>query len=188
MTKRISLVEKAHDVIRAHLQEGDAAIDATLGNGYDTLFLARCVGKSGHVYGFDIQVEALQATRARLLEHGMLHRATLFLASHAQMTKHVSQQVQAIMFNLGYLPGADKSIITRSDTTLSALALACQLLAAQGVMTVTAYPGHVGGDEEASRIQQWLQQLNPGQFESQLVFSQHNHVSAPRLFVIRKRV
>ena len=186
MTKRISLSETAQVIVRAHLKDGDVAVDATLGNGYDTVFLTQCVGETGHVYGFDIQVQALESTRLRLLEREMVNRATFFQASHVEMTSYVPCRVRAIMFNLGYLPGSDKNIITQADSTLLALDQACRLLLEQGVMTVMAYPGHAGGEEEAVRVEQWLQQLKPLQYSSQIIFSQHHKVNAPRLFVIRK--
>lgn len=188
MPKRISLSETAHEMVGAQLCTGDVAIDATLGNGHDTLYLARCVGTTGRVYGFDIQEQALQTTRERLRAHGVLERAILCHASHADMTNYVKHPVQAVMFNLGYLPGADKRIITQTESTLAALASACGLLANQGVMTVMVYPGHVGGAEEANSVEQWLQQLHPKQYRTQLLFSQYHKPSAPRLFVIRKLV
>lgn len=190
--KHISLSETAHDIIRQHLHAGDLAIDATLGNGHDSLFLAQCVGESGHVYGFDVQLKALQASRQRLMQQGLLAGVTLFHASHAQMIDLIPPQLQgqikAIMFNLGYLPGADKSIITQTHTTLLAMDAACRLLSEQGVLTVLAYPGHVGGDEETRCLEQWLQRLNADCYQSHIIYSQQHKPTAPRLFVIRKPV
>jgi hypothetical protein len=188
--KRISLSEIAHGIIRESIQAGDVAIDATLGNGHDTLFLAQCVGESGHVYGFDVQHQALQASQQRLMQHDLLARATLIHACHAQMIQHTPAklhgQIKAIMFNLGYLPGADKHIITKTSSTLLAMNAACLLLAEQGVLTVMAYPGHVGGDEETLSLEQWLQQLDADCFQTQIIFSHHHQTTAPKLFVIRK--
>lgn len=190
MTKRISLAEIAHDNVREHLRVGDTAIDATVGNGHDTMFLAQCVGESGHVHGFDIQAQALQKTRQSLQAEGLQDRVSLHLASHAEMALRVSQacrgRIQAIMFNLGYLPGADKSLITQPDSTLPALQAACGLLAPQGIITVMAYPGHAGGDEETMLVEQWLGQLESERYQVGTIFSAHHQASAPRLFVIRK--
>jgi len=186
MMKRISLSETAHDIVRSHLNKGDMAIDATLGNGHDTVFLAQCVGETGRVYGFDIQAKALESTRLRLLERGLLDRVTLFHTSHADLSNYVSARVGAIMFNLGYLPGADKNIMTQAGSTLLALNQACRLLRERGVMTVTAYPGHKGGDEETALVDGWMQQLDPKQFHGDIIFSQYHQLTAPRLFVIRK--
>lgn len=188
--KRISLSEIAHGIIRESLHSGDAAIDATLGNGHDALFLAHCVGEAGHVYGFDVQHQALQASRQRLSQHGLSARVSFIHASHAQMIQHVPLNLQgrikAIMFNLGYLPGSDKHVITQTGSTLPALDAACRLLTEQGVLTVMAYPGHAGGDEETLSLELWLQQLDAACFQTQIIFSHHHQVSAPRLFVIRK--
>ena len=188
--KHISLAETAHNIIRESLKAGDVAIDATLGNGHDTLFLAQCVGETGHVYGFDVQLQALQASRQRLIQHGLLSRVTLIHASHADMIQHtpliLHGQIKAIMFNLGYLPGTEKRIITQASSTLPAVETACRLMAGQGVLTVMAYPGHAGGDEETHCLELWLQQLDADNYESQTIYSHHHQATAPRLFVIRK--
>jgi len=190
MTKRISLTEVAQQVIKPLLSEGMTAIDATVGNGHDTLFLAQCVGRGGQVYGFDIQPKAIDETRRRLRAQGMHEVAVLNLASHAEMAKilpcTLHGVIQAIMFNLGYLPGAEKQIITHADSTLQALDAACLLLAEQAVMTVIAYPGHAGGDEETQRVERWFQQLDPHRYQFNTILSQQQKETAPKLFVLRK--
>lgn len=190
MPKRISLSEIAHQHIQTMLADGMLAVDATLGNGHDCLFLAQCVGETGHVYGFDIQTQAILASRARLQQHDMPERATLFQADHANISRLIPENlhshITAIMFNLGYLPGADKTVITRSTSTLPALDAACGLLASQGIITVIAYPGHSGGDQETERVEQWLSRLDTRHFQQQTIYSQSEKSTAPRLFVIRK--
>lgn len=189
---RISLTEVAHNIVRGQLSSGQLAIDATLGNGNDCVFLAQCVGSTGHVYGFDVQQQAIYMSQQRLTEFGILAEVSLIHASHAHMVEHIpvklQGQIQAIMFNLGYLPGSDKTVITQSDSTLQAVNAACQLLAGQGVLTVTAYPGHAGGLEETRKLEQWFQQLDLACYQSEIIFSHHHQQSAPRLFVIRKLV
>lgn len=188
--KRISLPETAHGIIREYLQRGDTAIDATVGNGHDTVFLAETVGATGQVYGFDIQAQALQVTRQRLRQQGLDARATLFEVSHAAMVQYIPGQlhggIKAIMFNLGYLPGADKTLITQTQSTLQAIDAACQLLTIAGVITVLAYPGHAGGDAETRSLTVWLRQLDAGQFFVETLYSHHHQETAPRLFVIKK--
>lgn len=187
---RISLSETAHNRLRHHLATGDIALDATLGNGHDCLFLAGCVGQNGHVFGFDLQQQAVQNTVQRLQQHQVLERVTLFQASHADMAEHIPSnfhgQIQVIMFNLGYLPGADKSVITQSHSTLPAVTVGCELLAIDGVMTVMAYPGHAGGDDETRQLTAWCQGLDTRRFQTELIFSQQHQSTAPRLFLIRK--
>ena len=188
---RISLAETAHHLLSKQLKTGDAVIDATLGNGHDTLFLAQAIGSEGQLFGFDIQETALNNTRQRLQNQQIQTAVTLFQASHADMLEHIASQwhgqIQAVMFNLGYLPGADKTLITQATSTLKALDAACQLLAEQGILTVMAYPGHPGGDDDTQQLTAWCQQLNPQQFSQQIIFSHHDKPTAPRLFVIRKR-
>ncbi|MCQ8117452.1 tRNA (mnm(5)s(2)U34)-methyltransferase [Methylomonas rosea] len=191
MINRISLLETAHDIVSSYLEPEDIALDATLGNGHDTVFLARCLGIGGHVFGFDIQQQALINSFQRLLQHDLQRRVTLRLASHADMLSHIPAQwhgrVRAVMFNLGYLPGADKTVITQIDSTLAALDSACVLLAPCAVITVLAYPGHAGGDLETEQLAAWCRQLDGACFTSEVVLSSHDKPSAPRLFVIRKQ-
>lgn len=187
---RPNLLQTAHDLIRAHLQPGDDAIDATLGNGHDCLFLARLVGDNGHVYGFDIQADAITASRKRLASADINKQVTLFHCSHTQMRDVIPNdkhgKIKAILFNLGYLPGGDKSLITQTESTLAALNSAITLLAANGILTIMAYPGHSGGDSETLAVCHWCSQLQPGQFQIDHHNSAHHQTNSPQLFVIRK--
>jgi len=188
--KRISLVNAAHDLIRDILRPGDIAIDATVGNGHDTVFLAEQVGSAGHVYGFDIQQAAIDSTLEKFRQAHSSECLTLIHASHADMDEkiptHHHSKVRAIMFNLGYLPGGDKSVITLTDSTLTALTVAARILAFEGIITLLAYPGHQGGDLETDQVKNWCEQLDTQQFEVSTIYSTEHKDSAPRLFVIRK--
>jgi predicted methyltransferase len=186
----MSLLKLAHQHIQHTLRSGDVAIDATVGNGHDTLFLAEQISPTGRVYGFDIQQAAIIATTEKLQHARLLDYVTLIQTSHADMATHIpaNQQgkINACLFNLGYLPKGDKGIITQTSSTLLALTAACQLLVPQGIMTILAYPGHVGGDEETASVQQWSEQLDSKQFAVSFFFSAIPSASAPRLLVIRK--
>lgn len=154
-----SLIAKAHERIAGVVvcEAGDTVVDATLGNGHDTLFLAKAVGQRGKVIGFDIQEDALVATAQRLKSEGIGEdRYELHLKSHAEIARHVPVAVKAVMFNLGYLPGGDKAKITQMESTLIALSDAIDLLAPGGLMTVMCYPGHPGGDREAEAVRGFL--------------------------------
>lgn len=189
--QRISLLDTAHAIVREHLKPGGTAIDATMGNGHDTVFLAQCVGEQGRIFGFDIQFQALANTRQRLQLLGLENRAILFHASHAEMRQclpaNTAGLVQAIMFNLGYLPGTDKTIITQTQSTLAGLNAACCLLAEYGVITVLAYPGHPGGGHEMQGLADWSLQLNRRVFQFEIIQSKHHQDKAPQLFVLRKQ-
>ncbi|MDP2902528.1 MAG: class I SAM-dependent methyltransferase [Methylovulum sp.] len=185
--QRISLVKLAHELIGKVLGSGDIAIDATVGNGYDTAFLASQVSPSGRVYGFDTQQEAIAATAAKLGEQSCV---TLIHASHAKMLANIPVQlhgkIRACMFNLGYLPGGDKRMTTQTGSTLAALACASQILATGGVITVIAYPGHQGGYLETGQVKNWCGQLDATQHSLKTIHSDESNPAAPRLFVICK--
>ncbi len=154
------LTEKVHHILTNHLQEGNHAIDATAGNGYDTLFLAKQVGPSGKVIAIDIQDCAIQSTREKLDSAGLIDRVRLVTDDHATalgklMVDH-HEKLAAITFNLGYLPGSDKSIQTRAESTGEALATSIQLLSPGGYLCVTAYREHSGGSEEAETVEAFM--------------------------------
>ncbi len=150
----------AHDWVGKVVSEGDHVVDATAGNGHDSLFLAGFVGRAGQVDVFDIQQEALDSTRKRLESASCLHAGVRFhLMSHAAVGSVVQGPVKAVMFNLGYLPGGDKNIISQSGDTCRALGAATGLLAKGGILTVVCYPGHEGGGEEALAVERLLSSL-----------------------------
>ncbi|MGR9088865.1 MAG: class I SAM-dependent methyltransferase [Gammaproteobacteria bacterium] len=188
--KRISLLEAAHTVVRDRLRPGDIAIDATVGNGNDTLFLLRHVQPTGRVYGFDVQQSALDSALAKIREEPFSDCLTVFHAGHEEMSSLIPSRlrgrVSACMFNLGYLPGGDKSIVTVAESTLAALTAACELLAEAGVITLVAYSGHPGGERETECVQQGCAQLSAMDFETDMLYSDRRNDSAPRLFIIRK--
>ena len=144
-------------ILREVLREGDVAIDATAGNGHDTVFLAGRVGAGGRVLAFDVQAAALAAARARVAAAGLAERVEFFQQSHATMDAHAaSNSVAAVMFNLGYLPGQDHGVTTETAATLAGLTRAARLLKAGGLLAVVCYPGHPGGDVEAAAVQHWF--------------------------------
>ena len=158
------LTELVHQHLHGLLKPGDLAIDATVGNGHDTVFLAQRIGATGHVHGFDIQHDALLHARQHLDKEAPGANVELHLAGHETMDRHLpgamAASTAAIVFNLGYLPGADKSVTTRASTTLAALQLAWgTYLRPGGVLSVLCYPGHPGGQKEADAVEQWLADL-----------------------------
>jgi len=154
------LTEKVHHILTNHLKEGDRAIDSTAGNGYDTLFLAEQVGPSGKVIAIDIQDCAIRSTRERLESAGLIDRVRLVTEDHAVALRKLivdgHENVAAITFNLGYLPGSDKSIQTCAESTEEALVASIQLLTPDGYLCVTAYRGHSGGTSEAETVETFM--------------------------------
>ena len=154
----------ASDVLRRTLLPGDIAVDATMGNGKDTQFLCELVGETGHVYAFDVQKEAVARTRARLETAGLLSRATLLHAGHETMAEHVERAPRAVVFNLGWLPGAAHAVTTKVETTLSAVKQACEIIVPGGVVTVCIYPGHEEGTRELQALLDWARGLDVRRF------------------------
>lgn len=176
----------ARELARPCINEGDVVVDATAGNGHDTLFLARRVGDKGKVFSFDVQKEAIARTHQLLKAENMLHRVVLILDSHVHMCNYVDSPVAAIMFNLGYLPGGDHKVITRPETTAQALAAGLLMLRPKGIITLTIYTGHRGGAEENEAIITFCEKLNQRQF-TVLHYHIINQVNdPPSLIVIEK--
>ncbi len=148
-------VSKAKTLMSEALTPGDVCLDATCGNGHDTVFLARCVGEKGKVYAFDVQRQAIVKTRTRLIEEDLLERVRLVHAGHQDLLKFVTEGISGAMFNLGYLPGSNKKLITKPNTTVAALEAVTKILRPSGLITVVLYTGHAGGGEEAEQVLSW---------------------------------
>ena len=183
------LTEKVHIILTNHLKEGDQAIDATAGNGYDTLFLAERVGPSGKVIAIDIQDYAIRSTREKLDSAGLIDRVRLVTDDHATALRNLiasnAGKIAAITFNLGYLPGSDKRIQTTAESTEEALAASIQLLSPGGCLCVTAYRGHSGGTAEAETVEAFMRK---SQAEGHAVdcYIPESSNSPPILWVLRK--
>jgi hypothetical protein len=189
--KSLSLVHQAHAALAGIVHDGDCAIDATVGNGHDTLFLARCVGEGGKVFGFDIQEAALDEAYRRLSEEGLADRVSLYHAGHevmaAVLPESLQGRVKAVMFNLGYLPGGDKRRTTGISTTLAALEQSRTLLMPGGSISVLAYTGHPGGREEAEVVKAWARSLAPEQYDVSMVIPQAKSASPPEWLLLSRR-
>ena len=157
-----TLFEKAHVRWAQILQSGDLAINATIGNGHDTLFLAQTLAGSGKIIGYDIQEAALEKTGERLLNFS---NVTLKLQSHASIDE---ENARLIVYNLGYLPGSDKRVTTLLETTLESLESAQKALMPGGLLSITCYPGHHEGQRESQAVLEWAKQ-QPGKLE--IIFS-----------------
>ena len=156
----IDLLQLQKQFILTHLREGDTAVDFTMGNGHDTEFLSKTVGKDGHVYAFDVQKQAVDSTAANLKKAGCPENYTLILDSHHKVKEYVQGPIRAGMFNLGYLPGSDKSVTTMRVTTMPAIEAAIDLLDHGGVLLVAVYPSHAEGDAEGKMVLDYFATLD----------------------------
>lgn len=150
----------AWDLLRDRIRPGDCVIDATAGNGHDTVFLAECVGPEGHVIAFDVQAEAIRSTAEKVEAIGFTHRVSLHQVCHSRMQEFAAPgTASAVMFNLGYLPGQDHTLTTRAVETLQALEAATRILAPGGILSILCYPGHPEGAREAGQVETWITPL-----------------------------
>ena len=154
-TPDLTAVKLVQDFLAARLADPRLCIDATCGNGGDTAFLCRLVGKEGRVLGFDIQPEAIASTRQNLARKGFA--AELHCDSHANLLQYVQPgTVDAVMFNFGWLPGADHGVFSHAQSSIPALEAALEALRPGGVLSAILYSGKVIGFDEKTEILQWM--------------------------------
>ena len=152
----IDLLDLHKQFILTHIKEGDTVVDYTMGNGHDTEFLSKAVGVNGHVFAFDIQPAAIESTRRNLTAANCPQNYTLICDSHHNVKKYVQTPVKAGMFNLGWLPGGDKSITTVRETTMPAIISAIELMDRDAILNIAVYPGHPEGEAEGKMIEEYL--------------------------------
>jgi SAM-dependent methyltransferase len=181
----------AHHYWKSHLKPGDQVVDATCGNGHDTLFLSRLVleNDKGLVVGLDIQEQAIKSTELLLTEKlspELKKRVRIFQQSHEKYPPLVTERsVQLIVYNLGYLPGGNKSVTTQTFTTLESVKNYFNLLSPHGIMSITCYPGHLEGAKEEFSLLQWIAELPFRQWN----VCHHrwvNRINSPSLLIIKK--
>ncbi len=166
------------------LQEGDCAVDATAGNGHDTLKLSNAVGLDGKVYAFDIQQQAIDSAKGQPYEFDNVEFIT---DSHSRMDEYVSSPPKLVIFNLGYLPGGDHSLATRSDTTTEAIEKAKELICQGGVIILVIYSGGDTGFDEKESVRNFVKNINHKKFNT-LYFDYINRPNnPPSVCVIQKK-
>ena len=182
----VDLIELHKHFILQHLSAGEVAVDFTMGNGNDTLFLSKTVGEEGRVYAFDIQEEALTSTRAHLEANGAPDNYTLICASHHRVREFVKEPIKAGMFNLGYLPrSGKKGVTTMRETTMPAVEAAIDMLAPDGVLIIAIYPGHEEGELEGDMLREYFKttsrfKICPSEFHIL------NSPTSPYFFLVEK--
>lgn len=185
---KINLLHIAHERVEAILKPGGFAIDGTIGNGHDLLFLAEQVGSTGQVIGFDVQSQAIQACEKQLKEKGFTERVRLYHESHEKLKERAgNNRPQAVMFNLGYLPGSDKTIVTMPESTLVALRDAASLITENGLLSIMLYSGHPGGQNECEAVKTWCKSLDKNDFKSELIRPETKSPNPPELLLIYKK-
>lgn len=181
----VDLLTLEKSFIAAHIKEGGIAVDFTMGNGHDTLYLSKAVGDLGKVYAFDIQEQAVKNTAALLEENGCCN-CTLICDSHSNVKKYVKEEICAGVFNLGYLPGGDKKVTTLRPTTKEAVESAIELLAPDGIVLIAVYPGHAEGALEGEMLTEMFKKLDRREICCSK-FCIVNSPTSPFFFAIEKK-
>ena len=191
-------LEMAHWMLKDIIKTNDVVVDATMGNGYDTQFLAEL---GANVYAFDVQEEALNATEKRLDDAGIKNQifeknlsklltepsVNLVLSGHEKLSEYVKEPIKAAIFNLGYLPKTDKSVVTKADTTLTALDALTNQLVVGGRIAIMIYYGHEGGMEEKNAVIKWTSSLPQKDWEVTSYTPLNQIHTPPILVLIEKR-
>lgn len=179
----------SHEILKKSIVPGDYVIDATVGNGYDTVMLAQLVGQVGKVYGFDIQKEAIETTKEKLLLTGQLPQTELILDGHENIGNYLSEdeQISAATFNLGYLPKGDKSIVTKAETTISAIAQCLLRLRKGGLVSIMVYYGHEGSQGEKEQVDNFVVGLSQEDYQALEYKFPNQRNNPPYLYLVEKR-
>lgn len=179
----------SHELLQEVIESGDTVVDATMGNGNDTLFLAQLVGESGKVHAFDIQEQALHKTQQKIHEHGCENQTELHLLGHENLSTVIddSDVISAAIFNLGYLPKGDKTIVTKEDTTIKAIEELLLRLNRHGRIILVIYDGHEDGKIEKTNVLNFVSTLPQEQYNvlNYQFINQRN--SPPSLICIEKK-
>jgi ubiquinone/menaquinone biosynthesis C-methylase UbiE len=162
----VNTIKISRDIINKYVGEGQTVLDCTVGNGNDTVLLARLVGNTGKVYGFDIQKEALEITLESLSCENIDNRVKLIEDSNENIDLYIKESLDFIIYNLGYLPKGDKNIKTSKESTLKSLQKSIRLLKVNGIILVTCYVGHEGGLEEKNGVEEFLKNLDQKKFNA----------------------
>jgi predicted methyltransferase len=177
----------SHEIIKRVVKQGDTVVDATMGNGNDTLLLAGLVGEKGKVYSFDIQEAALKNTEKKLREAGVSGIVELICDGHQNIDNYVPNGIRAVMFNLGYLPKGDHSIATKACTTIEALKKSMELLMDGGVITIVIYYGGDSGFEEKESVLEYIKTIDCKKY-SVLVCDFVNQINCPPIAVCIEKI
>lgn len=178
----------AKEICKLKVNKGDIVIDATVGNGNDTVFLGELVGESGKIYSFDVQKIAIENTREKLKKNNMEDIVELILDGHENMDKYIKKRVKLAMFNLGYLPNAPRSITTKAETTVLAVKKSLELLKENGIVILVIYHGHEQGKKEKAALEKFTSSLNQKKY-TVINLSFTNQINnPPELMCIEKRL
>lgn len=182
--------ELAMYIASSYTFPGCVIVDATCGNGHDTLALASA--EPSKLYAFDIQQQAVSNTTELLRSEGYgehIENGTISIIcdSHRNMPVHVTGHADLIVFNLGYLPGGDKTVTTSAAETIDAVTSSLDLLSKGGLLCITMYSGHEVGLAEKEQLMEMAESLDPKVYHAAYVNFINQHNSPPEILLITRK-
>lgn len=180
-------VNIAKDICKKKIAQGDVVVDATMGNGNDTIFLAQLVGDNGKVYAFDVQKIAINNTREKIIDNNIKCDVQLIHDGHENMDKYIKDNIKLIIFNLGYLPNAQHTITTKVNTTIIAVQKSLELLQRNGIVLLVIYPGHKEGKDEEIALKNFAASLSQKEYNVIYLKFINQINNPPQLIAIEKR-
>ena len=183
-------VRNTKDIVYQYMNRfirlGDICLDATIGNGNDIYKIAELVGPRGKVYGFDIQNIAIENTKKLLESKNVINRTEIINDSHENIDRYIKTKLNFIIYNLGYLPKGDKTIVTNVKSTIKSINKALNLMNINGIMLITTYIGHLGGKSEDQAVNELLSSLDQKVFnvlKNDFINQKNN---PPRIYIVEK--
>ena len=165
MFSEYSALGIVHKILKMHIKPGDFCIDATSGNGHDSVYLCELCGESGHVLAMDIQPEAVESTKTNLAEHGFSEMSEVFCTSHSEIDKFAKPNTaDCIVFNFGWLPGGSHDVFTRAETSSPAIQKSLDILKPGGLLSLCVYYGRNNGYSERDAILEFVKSLPGAQY------------------------
>lgn len=179
----------AQHILLPYVQQANCLVDATAGNGYDTLYLAKNSPVSAKVWAFDLQSLAIEATKKRLQAEALAHKVTCLVESHENIGQVLpsNERIDVAMFNLGYLPTGNHHFTTKADTTIKALQNLMPYIGQNGIVSIAAYPGHEEGRREAQALHTFLAELDQKKYHVAKLQMLNQIHEPPVLFLLQKR-
>ena len=180
------MTEWVQEILLPYVKKGTVLVDGTCGNGHDTFFLAPNAPLNAKIFSFDIQAQAIEQTAQILNENQLQNSIDFILGCHSQLDEWISESIDVGMFNLGYLPGSDKSIKTCLEKSLVGIQKICEKLSLHGALSIICYPGHTEGQSEYEGISQFLQKLSSKEYQVMRLQGWNRNAAAPVAFLIER--
>lgn len=165
-----------HKYLKPLVNKNSVCVDMTLGNGLDSELLCEYAKK---VYGFDISIEAINNSKKRLSKYTNIEYIN---DNHINIDKYINENLDLVIFNLGYLPHSKDNNITKADETLIAFKKSYSLLKIDGYLIITFYIGHLGGKSEFYLVDKYIKDNNLNIIESY----RQDKIDSPVTYIIKK--